>query len=115
MVSGKMKAARILATGLAAAGMFTLIGPSGSAAAEQVPCRDGENFLKIWSHGSRHNGESCWANAGVYKIDGWVDRVSTGNNDITMYDFNGAVVDVNRWNDISYPNRPLHIWKFRIK
>ncbi|MED7948857.1 beta/gamma crystallin domain-containing protein [Streptomyces sp. BE20] len=114
MVSGKMKAVRLLTSALAAAGVFTLVGPSGNAFAGNVSCESGNDFLKIWSHGSRFGDVNCFANAGVYKVDGWVDRVFTGNNDINMYDYNGATVRVNRWYDISYPNRPLHIWKVEI-
>lgn len=36
----------------------------------------------------------------------WVDRISTGTNDLIYYDANGDSVRINRWTDITFPSRP---------
>lgn len=101
------RALTVLAT-FAAAATITVTIPAGPAfAINEVECRAGENFLKIWSHMSGRDRVRCFANRGKMNFGGWwVDRISTGNNDLIYSDANGDSVRINRWTDISYPNRP---------
>ncbi|WP_410659870.1 beta/gamma crystallin domain-containing protein [Amycolatopsis sp. lyj-112] len=108
MISSKKKARRIVAAAAAAAAVFTLAVPTGTSfAIDRIPCKDGENFLKIWSHLGGGTSVDCYANRGRISFGGWwIDRISTGNNDLVYYDSNGSDVRINRWTDISFPNRP---------
>ncbi len=44
----------------------------------------------------------------------WVDKISTGNNDIQMNDANGDTIRISRWNIVTYPNRPPNITSIQI-
>ncbi|WP_316528162.1 beta/gamma crystallin domain-containing protein [Kitasatospora brasiliensis] len=44
----------------------------------------------------------------------WVDRISTGNNDLIYYDVNGDSVKIPRWTDITDPNRPSQVKDIEI-
>jgi hypothetical protein len=39
----------------------------------------------------------------------WVDKISTGKNDIEYLDYNGAKVRIKRWTIRNFPNRPPHV------
>ncbi|WP_414941489.1 beta/gamma crystallin domain-containing protein [Amycolatopsis sp. cmx-11-51] len=109
MISNKKKkASRIMAVAAAAAATFTMLVPTGtSLAIDHIPCKEGENYLKIWSHLGGGSSVDCYANRGRINFGGWwIDRISTGNNDLVYYDSNGSDVRINRWTDISFPNRP---------
>ncbi|MFE4517022.1 beta/gamma crystallin domain-containing protein [Kitasatospora sp. NPDC056783] len=98
-----------LTVAFAAAAAFTVAVPSGNAfAIDHVPCDGNRNdFLKIWSHLDGRDSVDCYANGGRTSFGNWwVDRISTGNNDLVYYDANGDSVKVPRWTDITYPNRP---------
>ncbi|THA30391.1 oxidoreductase [Streptomyces sp. A1277] len=105
-----------LAMAFAAAASFTIAVPSGSAfAIDHVECRGGENFLKIWSHNGGRQSVDCYANAGRTNFGGWwVDRISTGNNDLIYYDANGDSVKIPRWTDITFPNLPPKVNSIEI-
>ncbi|QHC29659.1 MULTISPECIES: beta/gamma crystallin domain-containing protein [unclassified Streptomyces] len=116
MNSKYKRAARSAAMALAAAAALVVSGPSGSAfAIDHVECRGGENFLKIWSHSGGSQSVDCYANRGRTNFGGWwVDRISTGNNDLIYYDANGDSVRIGRWHDISFPNRPPKVNSIEI-
>lgn len=105
-----------LAMALAAAASFTVAVPSGSAyAIDHVECRGGENFLKIWSHNGSQQSVDCYANAGRTDFGGWwVDKISTGNNDLIYYDANGDSVRIARWTEITFPNLPPKVSSIEI-
>lgn len=105
-----------LAMALAAAASFTVAVPSGSAyAIDHVECRGGENFLKIWSHNGSQQSVDCYANAGRTDFGGWwVDKISTGNNDLIYYDANGDSVRIARWTEITFPNLPPKVSAIEI-
>ncbi|MFD8755954.1 beta/gamma crystallin domain-containing protein [Kitasatospora sp. NPDC059577] len=108
MISKTKKIVSTVTAAFAAAAAFTVAVPSGNAfAIDHIECRGGENFLKIWSHNGGSQSVDCYANAGRTSFgDWWVDRISTGNNDLIYYDANGDSVKIPRWTDISFPNRP---------
>ncbi|WP_406134594.1 beta/gamma crystallin domain-containing protein [Streptomyces sp. NBC_01089] len=108
MISQLKKATRSAAVALAVAAAFTVTMPASNAfAIDKVACRGGENFLKIWSHSGGTQRVDCYANRGKTSFGGWwVDKISTGNNDLIYYDNNGDSVKVDRWHEISFPNRP---------
>ncbi|MFI2608711.1 beta/gamma crystallin domain-containing protein [Kitasatospora sp. NPDC018619] len=108
MISKTKKLVTSATAALAAAAALTVAVPSGNAfAIDHVECRGGENFLKIWSHNGNRQSVDCYANAGRTSFGNWwVDRISTGNNDLIYYDANGDSVRIPRWTDITYPNRP---------
>ncbi|MFF4498516.1 beta/gamma crystallin domain-containing protein [Streptomyces sp. NPDC001546] len=91
--------------------------PLGNAfAIDHVECRGGEDFLKIWSHsGDGRSSVDCYANKGRTGFGSWwVDRISTGNNDLIYFDANGDSVRINRWTDITFPNRPPKVDSIEI-
>lgn len=75
-----------------------------------VPCGPSD-YLQIWFHDDSGSHDQCWANAGVfYPWTGktiWLDKISTGNNDVVIHDDNGTDVYISRWNIVTYPNRPI--------
>ncbi|MEU0932988.1 MULTISPECIES: beta/gamma crystallin domain-containing protein [unclassified Embleya] len=111
MISKTKRAARSMAVALAAAAALTLVVPPSPAfAIDHVPCRGGEDFLKIWSHNGGDQSVDCYANRGRTSFGGWwVDKISTGNNDLIYYDANGDSVKIERWHEISFPNRPPRV------
>ncbi|MEU3567867.1 beta/gamma crystallin domain-containing protein [Kitasatospora sp. NPDC036755] len=117
MISTTKRAVRSLAVALAAAATFTVGLPnSGAFAIDHVPCDGGRNdFLKIWSHLDGRDSVDCYANGGRTDFGGWwVDRISTGNNDLTYDDVNGDSVRIERWTDITFPNRPPRVAAIQI-
>jgi hypothetical protein len=108
VLSKPKKALRSAAVAFAAAATFTLILPTGDAfAIDHIACRGGEDFLKIWSHSGGKESVDCYANRGRTSFGGWwVDKISTGNNDLIYFDANGDSVRIARWHEISFPNRP---------
>ncbi|MFB7475209.1 beta/gamma crystallin domain-containing protein [Kitasatospora sp. NPDC056184] len=100
----------------AAAAALTLGVPSGSAyAIDHIECVGGEDFLKIWSHLDGRESVDCYANAGRTDFGSWwVDRIYTGNNDLIYYDVNGDSVKIERWHDITFPNRPPMVASIQI-
>ncbi|MYV99316.1 beta/gamma crystallin domain-containing protein [Streptomyces sp. SID3343] len=116
MISKSKRVARSMAVSLAAAAMLALGLPSGNAyAIDHVQCVGGENFLKIWSHLDGRESVDCYANGGKTDFGGWwVDRISTGNNDLIYYDVNGDSVKIERWHDITFPNRPPRVAAIQI-
>lgn len=107
-LTSKKTTRRVLAAAAAAAAAFSLLVPTGTSfAIDPIPCRDGENFLKIWSHLGGSSSVDCYADRVRIGFGGWwIDRISTGNNDLIYYDSNGADVRINRWTDITSPDRP---------
>lgn len=105
-----------MAVALAVAATFTVGVPSGNAfAIDHIQCVGGEDFLKIWSHSGGSESVDCYANAGTTDFGGWwIDRISTGNNDLIYYDDNGDSVKIERWNDITFPNRPPKVDSIQI-
>ncbi|WP_243793042.1 beta/gamma crystallin domain-containing protein [Saccharopolyspora gloriosae] len=94
MLSKTKKGASTAVAALAAAAAFSMVGPAGTAfAIDKVECTPGENFLKIWSHSPTlppQDSVDCYANGGKTEFGGWwVDRISTGNNAVILYDNNG--------------------------
>ncbi|MBD0694100.1 beta/gamma crystallin domain-containing protein [Streptomyces sp. CBMA123] len=117
MFSNAKKVVGSMAVAFAAAATLTVAVPSGSAfAIDHIPCDGSRNdFLKIWSHLDGRDSVDCYANGGSIGFGGWwVDRISTGNNDLVYSDDNGDSVRVNRWTDISYPNHPPKVNSIRI-
>ncbi|MFE9252920.1 beta/gamma crystallin domain-containing protein [Streptomyces sp. NPDC007088] len=108
MISTTKRAMRSGAVAFAAAAAFTMTVPTGDAfAIDHIPCRAGENYLKIWSHLNGRTSVDCYANRGKTNFGGWwVDKISTGNNDLIYSDANGDSVKIDRWHEISFPNRP---------
>ncbi|MEV7045661.1 beta/gamma crystallin domain-containing protein [Amycolatopsis sp. NPDC051061] len=92
----------------AAVALCSLFVTAGTAsAATKVPCT-GSDLLEIWwhSHSGDASAHECFANSGTVTVRAWVDKISTGNNDITYFDFNGSVVSISRWNIVTFPNNP---------
>ncbi|MFB6989298.1 beta/gamma crystallin domain-containing protein [Streptomyces sp. NPDC056230] len=116
MISKTKKVARSAAVAFAAAATFTMTMPTGNAfAIDHVACRGGENFLKIWSHNGGSQSVDCYANAGRTDFGGWwIDKISTGNNDLIYYDANGDSVKIERWHEISFPNRQPKVTAIEI-
>jgi Beta/Gamma crystallin len=107
MIPRKSKVARISAMAVAAAATLTMVVPGTALAIDHIPCRAGENYLKIWSHAGGNDSVDCYANRGRTDFyNWWVDKISTGNNDLIYTDDNGDSVRVDRWHEITYPNRP---------
>jgi hypothetical protein len=112
MISKTMKAGRATVVALAAAAAFTMVVPTGTAyAINEVSCAEQGDFLRIQSHHSTGlRSEDCYANAGRTDFGGWwIDKISTGNNDVRLHDANGSVVNIPRHKVVSYPNRPPKI------
>ncbi|MEU8587355.1 beta/gamma crystallin domain-containing protein [Streptomyces sp. NPDC048664] len=116
MISKRTRVARSMAVTLAAAATIALGMPGGNAfAIDHVQCVGGENFLKIWSHLDGRQSVDCYANAGKTDFGGWwVDRISTGNNDLIYYDANGDSVKIERWHDMTFPNHPPKVVAVQI-
>ena len=116
MIAKTKRAARSVAVAFAVAAAFSLTVPTGTAVAiDHVPCKGGENFLKIWSHSGGRQSVDCYANRGKTSFGGWwVDKISTGNNDLIYYDANGDSVKISRWHEISFPNRPPKVKAIEI-
>ncbi|MET7300748.1 beta/gamma crystallin domain-containing protein [Embleya sp. NPDC005575] len=116
MISKSKRIARSMAVAVAAAATLALGLPGGNAyAIDHVQCVGGENFLKIWSHLDGRESVDCYANAGRTDFGGWwVDRISTGNNDLIYYDVNGDSVKIERWHDITFPNRSPRVAAIQI-
>ncbi|MEV7561056.1 beta/gamma crystallin domain-containing protein [Streptomyces sp. NPDC048331] len=107
--------ARSAAVAFAATAALTLAVPGNAFAIDHVECRGGENFLKIWSHSDGRQSVDCYANKGRTGFGGWwVDKISTGNNDLIYYDANGDSVRINRWTEITFPNRPPKVDSIEI-
>ncbi|MYS85303.1 beta/gamma crystallin domain-containing protein [Embleya scabrispora] len=116
MISKSKRVARSIAVAVAAAATLSLGVPGGNAyAIDHVQCVGGENFLKIWSHLDGRESVDCYANGGKTDFGGWwVDRISTGNNDLIYYDVNGDSVKIERWHDITFPNHPPRVAAIQI-
>ena len=116
MIRKNKKVVRFTAAAFAVAAALTLGVPGGNAyAIDHVQCVGGENFLKIWSHSGGRESVDCYANAGRTDFGNWwVDRISTGNNDLIYYDANGDSVKIERWHDITFPNRPPKVSAIQI-
>ncbi|MGW5095388.1 beta/gamma crystallin domain-containing protein [Streptomyces nodosus] len=116
MISKGKRTVGSLAMALSAAAAFTVAVPSSTAfAIDHIQCVGGENYLKIWSHLNGRQSVDCYANAGKTDFGGWwVDRISTGNNDLIYYDANGDSVKIERWHDITFPNRPPKVRAIQI-
>ncbi|MCC9307817.1 oxidoreductase [Kitasatospora sp. RB6PN24] len=117
MISKSKRAVRSMAVAFAAAATLTVGVPSGPAVAiDHVQCVGGrDDFLKIWSHLDGRDSVDCYANGGRTDFGGWwVDRISTGNNDLIYYDANGDSVKIERWHDITFPNRPPKVVSIQI-
>ncbi|NYV75554.1 beta/gamma crystallin domain-containing protein [Streptomyces sp. UH6] len=109
MFSETKRTARTMVTALAAAAAFTMTVPTGTAfAINEVSCAEQGDFLRIQSHHSTGlKSEDCYANAGKTDFGGWwIDKISTGNNDVRLHDANGSVVNIPRHRVVTYPNRP---------
>ncbi|GAA1944818.1 beta/gamma crystallin domain-containing protein [Kitasatospora viridis] len=116
MISKSLKAGCSMAVALAAAAALTVSAPSSAYAIDHVACDGNRNdLLKIHSHLDGRDSVDCYANAGTTDFGGWwVDEISTGNNDLVYSDANGDSVRVNRWTDITYPNRPPKVTRIQI-
>ncbi|GAA1945781.1 beta/gamma crystallin domain-containing protein [Amycolatopsis minnesotensis] len=101
-----------------AAATFTVTVPTGTSFAinkvYDYNCKVDDGFLKVWIRKGNIGWIDCFANAGKTSEYGWLDRIVTGNNDVTYYDQNGATVYVPRWTDLSFPNRPADIKAIEI-
>lgn len=116
MISKTKRFVRSAVVALATASAFTMTMPTGNAfAIDHVECRGGEDFLKIWSHSGGRESVDCYANRGRTSFGGWwVDKISTGNNDLIYYDANGDSVRINRWTERNFPNRPPKVKDIEI-
>lgn len=116
MIARKTKLARTAAIALAIAAAFTVMVPGVALAINHIQCVGGrDDFLKIWSHLNGRDSVDCYANGGKTDFGGWwVDKISTGNNDLNYYDANGDVVRINRWTIITFPNRPPKVVAIEI-
>lgn len=116
MISRTMRVARSVTVAAVATMGVTMAMPTGNAfAIDHVECRGGENFLKVWSHLDGRSSVDCYANKGRTNFGSWwVDRISTGNNDLIYYDVNGDSVRINRWTDITFPSRPPKVKDIEI-
>ncbi|MFI6652613.1 beta/gamma crystallin domain-containing protein [Streptomyces sp. NPDC050529] len=116
MISKTKRMARSMGFAIAAAAAVTMVMPTSNAAAiDHVECRGGEDFLKVWSHLDGQNSVDCYANKGRTSFGSWwVDRISTGNNDLVYFDVNGDSVRINRWTDITFPNNPPRVKDIEI-
>ncbi|GAA0365833.1 hypothetical protein NE235_02345 [Actinoallomurus spadix] len=101
-----------------AAALFLSLIPGQAFAINQVPC-DRDDFVHVWWHaGLVTSAESCFANGGIMDIAGggavWVDKVSSGNNDVLFPDENGDWVHVPDYTIVTYPNHPFHTRQIHI-
>lgn len=109
------RGARAFLATLVAAAAVTIAGPATSAyAINEVQCKGGESFLKIYSHGGGDQ-VHCYANKGKMDIgDRWVDKIETGNNDLVYYDANGDSVKIARNHVMTFPHHPPKISAIEI-
>ncbi|WP_030911271.1 beta/gamma crystallin domain-containing protein [Streptomyces sp. NRRL F-5126] len=115
MISKSKRVARALAVSLATAAALTICTSGNAYAINHVECRGGEHFLKIWSHSGGRQSVDCYANAGRTDFGNWwVDKISTGNNDLIYYDANGDSVKIKRWTVMTFPNRPPKVKSIEI-
>ncbi|MGV9270209.1 beta/gamma crystallin domain-containing protein [Kitasatospora sp. NPDC003701] len=116
MFSNAKKVVGSMAVAFAAAATLTVAVPGNAFAIDHVACDGNRNdFLKIWSHLDGRDSVDCYANGGSIGFGGWwVDRISTGNNDLVYSDANGDSVRINRWTDIRFPNHPPKVNSIRI-
>ncbi|MCO5995025.1 beta/gamma crystallin domain-containing protein [Actinoallomurus rhizosphaericola] len=90
--------------------------PGQAFAIDRVDCT-GSDFLQIWWHDGIGSYTTCYANAGTTTMADayvWIDKVSTGNNDVSLHDVNGTDVYISRWNIVTYPNRPKGVDRMTI-
>ncbi|WP_405448054.1 oxidoreductase [Streptomyces achromogenes] len=122
MPTARKTTRNLLAVALLTAGLAVATPVNAAHAMNQTPCTS-DDLLHIWGHYSRPiivgpNGpfEYCAANAGTMGLGAgaWVDKISTGNNDIQMNDANGSTVKISRWNIVTYPTRPPNITSIQI-
>ncbi|WP_405386287.1 oxidoreductase [Streptomyces sp. NBC_01102] len=109
MLSNTKRLARAMVTTLATAVTFSMVMPTGTAfAINEVNCAEQGEFLRIQSHHSTGiTSNDCYANAGRTDFGGWwIDKISTGNNDVKLHDANGSVVTIPRHRVVTYPNNP---------
>jgi len=98
VASKTMRVVRSATAAVVAAGAFTMFGPAGTSfAINEIQCNPDENFTKIWSHNDNGSFVNCYANAGKMDFGAWVDKVEAGNNRIFLYDSNGDVLAVEKW------------------
>ena len=105
------------AVALACAAAMTVTTSGNAYAIDHVPCDGSRNdLLKIWSHnGLGTDSVDCYANAGETSFGNWwVDRIQTGNNVLVYQDANGDSVRIEKWTDISFPNRPPKVSSIKI-
>ncbi|MET8763623.1 beta/gamma crystallin domain-containing protein [Lentzea sp. NPDC004782] len=110
----KSKIGNLLLLVSVAASFFLVAAGSASAddlaaTADMVDCGGRSDFLHVYGRNGYGPQERCYANAGKAAQALWVDRISTGNNDIVYRDYNGEIVRIDRWTDISFPNRPPYV------
>lgn len=110
-MSRTKRAARSPGVAIAATAAVTMVMPTSNAVAiDHIECRGGEDFLKIWSHLDGASHVDYYANKGRTGFGSWwVDRISTGNNDLIYYDVNGDSVRIDRLTDITFPNNPPRV------
>ncbi|WP_051731821.1 beta/gamma crystallin domain-containing protein [Kitasatospora phosalacinea] len=60
-----------------------------------------------WSHLDGARGVDRRADAGRADFGGrWIDRISTGNDDLVHYDVDGGPVEIERRHDTAFPDQP---------
>ncbi|MEV5754908.1 beta/gamma crystallin domain-containing protein [Actinoallomurus sp. NPDC052308] len=110
MVSVSRKSIKRAGIIAGAAALFMSLIPGQAFAISQVPCNSSD-YLQIWFHDGSGSATACYANAGLTYIWGnntvWIDKVSTGNNNVVIHDDNGTDVYISRNNIVTYPNRPV--------
>ena len=115
MVSKMTKIVRSVAAASVVAGAFTVFGPAGvSSAINEIQCNPDENFSKIYSHDDGGDHVNCYANAGKMQFNAWVDKVEAGNNKLFLYDRNGDVIAVEKWQTLDR-STPADIESIEIK
>ncbi|WP_280402631.1 beta/gamma crystallin domain-containing protein [Nocardia carnea] len=115
MFTKVMKTVRIAAPAVAAVGIFTVFGPAGNSfAINEVQCNPDEDFSKIWSHNDFGSQVNCYANGGKTPFSGWVDKVEAGKNRLFLYDRNGDVIAVEKWQTL-VRNTPADIVAVEIR
>lgn len=122
MLSKKLR----LTLPIAAAAVMAAVIPAGTAhAIDAVNCGPSD-YLKVDVHyegtSGRVNTSFCFANRGVHDFTQewptlkavWVDKISTGNNRVTYYDSNSAVVTYSKHFIITFPNNPPRVDRIEI-
>lgn len=101
-----------------AAALFLSLIPGQAFAIDRVNCGPSDYF-QIWWHFETESGTMCFANSGTIYPRGnntiWIDKVSTGNNDVIIHDQNGTDVYISRRNIVTYPNRPIATIRVTIR